>query len=68
MALFALVFALEIRPMVTFSRWRAVRKRGAAPPADRGIDALIRINDAEAAIVVIIPFVAALMARGAWLF
>jgi putative membrane protein len=68
MALFALVFALEIRPMVAFARWRAVRKRGGALPTDRGIDALIRINDAEAAIVVIIPFIAALMARGAWLF
>jgi putative membrane protein len=68
MALFALVFALEVRPMVTFARWRAMRKRGGAPPADHGIDALIRVNDAETAIVVLIPFVAALMARGAWLF
>ena len=68
MALFALVFALEIRPMVTFARWRAVKRRGGTPLADRGIDALIRVNDAEAAIVVIIPFIAALMARGAWLF
>ena len=68
MALFALVFALEIRPMLTFGRWRSARKRGAMPEVDVGIDGLIRINDAETALVILIPFVAALMARGAWLF
>ena len=68
MALFALVFVLEIRPMLAFIRWRASRKRGTAPAVGDDLGALIALNDAEVAIVVLIPFVAALMARGAWLF
>jgi putative membrane protein len=68
MALFALVFVLEIRPMLTFGRWRSARKRGAMPATGSSLESLIRINDAETAIVILIPFVAALMARGAWLF
>ena len=70
MALFALVFALEIRPMITFARWRKARARGAsaAVGSGAGLSGLIAVNDAETAIVVVIPFVAALMARGAWLF
>ncbi len=68
MALFGLVFALEIRPMVTFIRWRAARSRGGSPAAGANLDGLIGINDAETALVLLIPFAAALMARGAWLF
>jgi putative membrane protein len=68
MALFGLVFALEIRPMLTFMRWRAARSRGLSPAAGANLDALIAVNDAETALVVLIPFAAALMARGAWLF
>jgi uncharacterized membrane protein len=68
MALFALVFALEIRPMVTFIRWRAAKSRGGSPAAGADLDGLIAINDAETALVLLIPFAAALMARGAWLF
>jgi putative membrane protein len=70
MALFALVFALEIRPMLTFARWRKARARGASPALGGGaaLSGLIAVNDAETAIVVVIPFAAALMARGAWLF
>jgi len=66
MALFAAVFALEVVPMTTFLGWRSAIKRG-APPDTRTISKLIRVNDAETAIVVIIPFVAAAMARGLWL-
>jgi putative membrane protein len=68
MGLFALVFALEIRPMLTFARWRSERRRGVAPAAGANLDALVAVNDAETALVLLIPFVAALMARGAWLF
>jgi len=68
MALFALVLALEILPMATFVRWRVRRARGGAPDAGANLSRLISLNDAEIAIVVLIPFVAALMARGAWLF
>jgi len=67
MALFALVLALEIRPMLTFLRWRSAARGGTTPPpAD--LRTLIALNDAEVAIVCVIPFAAALMARGAWLF
>ena len=68
MALFALVLALEIFPMLTFIRWRMARSRGTSPVVGASLPALIALNDAELAIVVLIPFVAALMARGAWLY
>jgi putative membrane protein len=68
MALFGLVFALEIRPMLTFIRWRAARRRGGAPAAGANLDVLVAVNDAEIVLVLLIPFAAALMARGAWLF
>ncbi len=68
MALFGLVLALEILPMLTFIRWRVARSRGSAPAAGANFATLIALNDAETAIVLLIPFVAALMARGAWLF
>jgi uncharacterized membrane protein len=62
------VLALEIRPMLTFIRWRAARSRGATAATESDLAVLIGLNDAEVMIVVLIPFVAALMARGAWLF
>jgi putative membrane protein len=72
MALFGLVFVLEIRPMVTFIRWRIAKRRGetevAAAVAASPLDVFVRLNDAEVALILVIPFVAALMARGAWLF
>jgi putative membrane protein len=69
MGLFVLVLALEILPMLTFVRWRAAKARGtAAPAAGAKFSTLIALNDAEVVLIVVIPFVAALMARGAWLF
>ena len=68
MALFAVVFALEITPMVTFIKWRRARAHGATPWADAPIGRLVRLNDVEVVLVVLIPFAASLMARGAWLF
>jgi len=68
MALFVLVLALEIFPMLTFIRWRMARSRGGAPADGANLAVLIALNDAEVAIVLLIPFTAALMARGAWLF
>ena len=67
MSLFALVFALEMTPMITFVRVRVARRR-AAPLPRFSVDTYRRINDAEVALVVIIVFAAAFMARGAWLF
>ena len=72
MGLFGLVFALEIRPMVAFIRWRIAKGRGAdaaaAAVAAAPLAVFVRLNDAETVLVLVIPFVAALMARGAWLF
>jgi putative membrane protein len=68
LGLFAAVFALEIMPMLTFIAWRRARSTGATPWATAPIGRLVRVNDIELALVVLIPFAAALMARGAWLF
>jgi putative membrane protein len=67
LALFALVFALELTPMVTFIRVRSARRRGTALPRFP-VEAYRRINAAEVVLIVAIVFVAAFMARGAWLF
>jgi putative membrane protein len=63
MGLFALILLLEIWPMTTFLRWRRARRRGAAPDTSsaRG---LYLINHVEMALVVLMVFVAAFMARG----
>jgi putative membrane protein len=67
LALFGLVFALELAPMITFIRARFARSRGRAlPPVP--VEAFRRINSIEIALVVAIVFAAAFMARGAWLF
>jgi len=63
MALFVLVLLLEIRPMVTFIRWRIQLGRGAT--VDTTVArALYTHNHIELAIVVVMVFVASLMARG----
>jgi putative membrane protein len=67
MALFGIVFALEMKPMMTFIRVRNALKRGAALP-HVPLESLRKLNSAEMHLVVVIVFVAAFMARGAWLF
>lgn len=67
LALFGVVFALELAPMVTFIRVRRARRQGVALP-QFSVEVYRRINAAELALVVMIVFVAAFMARGAWLF
>jgi putative membrane protein len=67
LAMFGVVFALELAPMMTFIRVRKGRSQGAAVP-QFSVDAYRRINAVELALVVTIVFVAAFMARGAWLF
>ena len=63
MGLFLLIVALEIRPMVTFIRWRATLRRGGVPDTSAA-RALYRLNHVELALVVVIVFVASFMARG----
>ena len=67
LVLFGFVFALELTPMMTFIRVRSARRRGTALPRF-SVEAYRRINSAELVLVVTIVFVAAFMARGAWLF
>jgi putative membrane protein len=68
MALFAAVFALEMWPMTTFIRWRVARRNGQPLPGLDRLARLVAVDEAETALVVAIPFVAAAMARGLWLF
>jgi putative membrane protein len=59
--LFVVVLLLEVWPMTTFIKWRMARGQ----PVDTSrTHVLARVNDVELAIVVLIPFVAAIMARG----
>ena len=67
MALFLVVFLLELKPMVTFMAWRRSRGRGTDPVGGTDVARLIRINDLEIVTVVLIVAAATLMARGAWL-
>jgi len=61
-----ILLALEMWPMITFIRWRVARARGGVPDTSHTA-ALSRINDGELALVVVIVFLAAMMARGLWL-
>ena len=63
MSLFVVVVILEVRPMLTLIRWRAALRSGATPDtsAARG---LYHLNHVELALVVVMVFVAAFMARG----
>lgn len=67
LTLFGLVFVLETWPMATFIGARRARRQGLRPPGFpvglyRGINAI------EVALVIVIVFVAAFMARAAWMF
>lgn len=61
--LFGVVFLLELIPMVTLIRWRMALRRGATPDT-RSRRVLSALNHVELALVVVIVFVAAFMARG----
>ena len=67
MALFALVFALDIAPMTTFIRVRSAQRRG-TPLPQFSVAAYRRINAIELRLVVAIVLAATFMARGAWMF
>ena len=63
MALLLAIVALEIWPMVTFIRWRSVRGRGQSPDTGRA-GALYAVNQTQVVLVVVMVFVASMMARG----
>lgn len=63
LGLFVLVLLLELQPMVTFLRWRIARARG-EPPDTSSVRVLSLLNHIELALVVVMVFLAAFMARG----
>ena len=63
MGLLVAVLLLELWPMATFIRWRIARRRGATPDTARA-GALYTVNQLQLVLVVLMVFVASLMARG----
>jgi len=63
MVLFGLILLLEIAPMLAFIRWRIRLKRGETPDTSRA-RAFYLVNHIQMALVVLMVFVAAFMARG----
>jgi putative membrane protein len=65
MGLFLLVFALEIRPMVTLIKWRI--RQGKGLPVDIApAQSLARITYAELVLLIPIVLMATAVARGIW--
>ena len=62
MALFAAIVLLEVRPMVTFMRWRSAMRRGRTPDTSSA-RTLYVVNHIEMALVVVMVFVASFRAR-----
>jgi putative membrane protein len=63
MTLFLAILILEVRPMITFIRWRAQLRRG-LPVDTAAARGLYTLNHIELALVVVMVFVASMMARG----
>ena len=63
MSLLVAILLLEVWPMATFIRWRIARSRG-QDPHKAPIGVLYAINQLQLAMVVVMVFVASLMARG----
>jgi len=63
MALFAILLALEIWPMITLIGWRRQVARGEQPDT-RAAPLLARISFAQSGLVIVMIFLAASMARG----
>jgi putative membrane protein len=65
MGLFLAVVLLEVRPMLTFMRWRQAHRRGARVDTSSA-RALFQVSHIQMSIVVAMVFVASAMARGLW--
>ena len=61
--LFVVIVVLEIWPMITFIRWRRAVGRGQSPNTSH-VRALYLVNHIEMALIVVMVFIAAFMARG----
>lgn len=64
MTLLLIIILLEIKPMVTFIRWRIAVKCGQALPAFESLTGLKLINNIQFIVAILIPFAASFMARG----
>jgi putative membrane protein len=65
MGLFLAVVILEVRPMLTFMKWRQARRRGSRIDTSSA-RALFQVSHIQMSIVVAMVFVASAMARGLW--
>ncbi len=63
MGIFGIVGLLEMWPMVTFMRWRSAMGRDEAPDLSP-CPTFYRVNTIQLACLALIPFAAAMMARG----
>lgn len=63
MAMFAIILALEVRPMITLMAWRRRVKAGEQPVTDLA-PSLARVSFAQAGLVALMVFLAVAMARG----
>ncbi len=61
--LWIVIFGLELWPMLTFLKWRRTKLRDATVVSGAA-KTFHRVNQLELAIVVVLPFLAAFMARG----
>lgn len=67
MALFLVIFLLEVTPMITLIRWRGVVRRGGTPDLARA-PVFARISLAQAFIIIVMVVAATGMARGFGVF
>ena len=65
MGLFLAVVILEVRPMLTFMKWRQAHRRGARIDTSSA-RSLFQVSHIQMSIVVAMVFVASAMARGLW--
>ena len=65
MGLFLAVVILEVRPMLTFMKWRQAHRRGARIDTSSA-RTLFQVSHLQMSIVVAMVFVASAMARGLW--
>lgn len=63
MGIFAVLFSLELWPMITFIRWRIAQAKGRPINTSRA-GLFFKFNTAEIVLTIAMPFFASMMARG----
>lgn len=63
MSLFALVFVLEIKPMITLIRWRIQRKVAFSTEDSATLKTMVRLSGLECLLILTIAILAVAMAR-----